>query len=179
MLILANYVCFTFGIGKRQHLLPEKKKGKHFNTPPDWLLLIHAGRDKLHKLITKHRKNKKNIPCYSTINIIYYIYWLIDWYVTLCSTPPFFPPTVVCHQGKMVDKGHYICDVFHSATNSWIRVNDNYVKMVPTEFVFNPSRAPNPHVPYLLFYRQSDTMVRRVWLDDHVFWVWFLFDRLY
>lgn len=63
---------------------------------------------------------------------------------------------VIYHQGKTVDKGHYICDVYHTNASSWIRINDNYVKAIPADFVFNPARAPNPHAPYLLFYKQFE-----------------------
>lgn len=61
---------------------------------------------------------------------------------------------VVYHDGKEASKGHYITDAFHVGYNSWLRYDDAQVKVVQEETVLKPTGS---RVPYLLFYRRSDT----------------------
>ncbi|XP_049819082.1 ubiquitin carboxyl-terminal hydrolase 10 isoform X2 [Aethina tumida] len=62
---------------------------------------------------------------------------------------------VVYHDGKEASKGHYITDAFHVGYNSWLRYDDASVKPVTEEQVLKPQGT---RVPYLLFYRRSDTI---------------------
>ncbi|XP_044314035.1 LOW QUALITY PROTEIN: mediator of RNA polymerase II transcription subunit 15a [Drosophila rhopaloa] len=62
---------------------------------------------------------------------------------------------VVYHDGKEASKGHYITDVFHTGYNSWLRYDDSSVKPVSEKHVLQPH---TPRVPYLLYYRRSDTL---------------------
>lgn len=62
---------------------------------------------------------------------------------------------VVYHDGKEATKGHYVTDAFHVGYSSWIRYDDASVKAVQEESVLKPSGT---RVPYLLFYRRSDTI---------------------
>lgn len=62
---------------------------------------------------------------------------------------------VVYHDGKEASKGHYITDVFHVGYSSWIRYDDSTVKAVPESNVLRPK---SPRVPYLLYYRRTDTI---------------------
>ncbi|KAH8326953.1 hypothetical protein KR074_009152, partial [Drosophila pseudoananassae] len=62
---------------------------------------------------------------------------------------------VVYHDGKEASKGHYITDVFHSGYSSWLRYDDSSVKPVSEKHVLQPH---TPRVPYLLYYRRSDTL---------------------
>ncbi|XP_014765047.2 ubiquitin carboxyl-terminal hydrolase 3 isoform X2 [Drosophila ananassae] len=62
---------------------------------------------------------------------------------------------VVYHDGKEASKGHYITDVFHSGYSSWLRYDDSSVKPVSEKNVLQPH---TPRVPYLLYYRRSDTL---------------------
>lgn len=62
---------------------------------------------------------------------------------------------VVYHDGKEATKGHYITDVFHTGYLNWIRYDDSTVKRVTEKNVLHPHA---PRVPYLLYYRRSDTL---------------------
>ncbi|EFA01234.1 ubiquitin-specific protease [Tribolium castaneum] len=62
---------------------------------------------------------------------------------------------VVYHDGKEATKGHYITDAFHVGYSSWIRYDDASVKSVQEDYVLKPQGT---RVPYLLFYRRSDTI---------------------
>ncbi|KAL3285107.1 hypothetical protein HHI36_019231 [Cryptolaemus montrouzieri] len=62
---------------------------------------------------------------------------------------------VVYHDGKEASKGHYLTDAFHVGYNSWLRYDDASVKAVSEEQVLSPQGC---RVPYLLFYRRSDTI---------------------
>ncbi|KAH8379762.1 hypothetical protein KR009_006995, partial [Drosophila setifemur] len=62
---------------------------------------------------------------------------------------------VVYHDGKEASKGHYITDVFHTGYSSWLRYDDSSVKPVSEKHVLQPH---TPRVPYLLYYRRSDTL---------------------
>ncbi|XP_020801462.1 ubiquitin carboxyl-terminal hydrolase 10 [Drosophila serrata] len=62
---------------------------------------------------------------------------------------------VVYHDGKEASKGHYITDVFHTGYSSWLRYDDNSVKPIGEKNVLQPH---TPRVPYLLYYRRSDTL---------------------
>lgn len=59
------------------------------------------------------------------------------------------------HDGKEASKGHYLTDAFHVGYGSWVRYDDSTVKYVNEANVLHPSAA---RVPYLLFYRRSDTI---------------------
>ncbi|KAK9882567.1 hypothetical protein WA026_022195 [Henosepilachna vigintioctopunctata] len=62
---------------------------------------------------------------------------------------------IVYHDGKEASKGHYLTDAFHVGYNSWLRYDDASVKTVSEELVLSPQGC---RVPYLLFYRRSDTI---------------------
>jgi ubiquitin carboxyl-terminal hydrolase 10 len=62
---------------------------------------------------------------------------------------------VVYHDGKEATKGHYITDAFHVGYSSWIRYDDASVRTVQEDYVLKPQGT---RVPYLLFYRRSDTI---------------------
>ncbi|KAL7635657.1 UNVERIFIED_CONTAM: hypothetical protein RMT77_013474 [Armadillidium vulgare] len=62
---------------------------------------------------------------------------------------------IVNHEGKEANKGHYVADVFHNGYNCWLRYDDSNVKSIPETTVL---RHDPPKVPYLLFYRRSDTL---------------------
>lgn len=62
---------------------------------------------------------------------------------------------VVYHDGKEASKGHYITDVYHTGYLNWIRYDDSTVKRVSEKSVLHPH---SPRVPYLLYYRRSDTL---------------------
>ncbi|XP_060519456.1 ubiquitin carboxyl-terminal hydrolase 10-A [Cylas formicarius] len=64
---------------------------------------------------------------------------------------------VVYHDGKEATKGHYVTDAFHVGYSSWLRYDDASVKQVQEEQVLKPQGT---RVPYLLFYRRSDTIRR-------------------
>ncbi|CAG9761546.1 unnamed protein product [Ceutorhynchus assimilis] len=65
---------------------------------------------------------------------------------------------IVYHEGKEATKGHYVTDAFHVGYSSWLRYDDASVKPVLEEDVLNPQGT---RVPYLLFYRRSDTIRSR------------------
>lgn len=62
---------------------------------------------------------------------------------------------VVCHDGKEISKGHYITDAYHVGYASWLRYDDASVKSISEEQVLKPQGT---RVPYLLFYRRSDSV---------------------
>ncbi|KAF5299706.1 hypothetical protein FQA39_LY11501 [Lamprigera yunnana] len=62
---------------------------------------------------------------------------------------------IVYHEGKEATKGHYITDAYHVGYASWLRYDDASVKAIPEEHVLNPLGT---RVPYLLFYRRSDSL---------------------
>ena len=61
---------------------------------------------------------------------------------------------VVYHDGKEASKGHYIIDAFHCGYSYWLRYDDSTVKPISEAKVLHPRV---PRVPYLLYYRRSDT----------------------
>lgn len=62
---------------------------------------------------------------------------------------------VVYHDGKEASKGHYITDAFHCGYLCWLRYDDSSVKVINEGSVLHPRV---PRVPYLLYYRRSDTI---------------------
>ncbi|KAB0792459.1 hypothetical protein PPYR_14418 [Photinus pyralis] len=62
---------------------------------------------------------------------------------------------IVYHEGKEATKGHYVTDAYHVGYASWLRYDDASVKAIPEEHVLNPLGT---RVPYLLFYRRSDSL---------------------
>lgn len=62
---------------------------------------------------------------------------------------------VVYHDGKEATKGHYVTDAYHVGYASWLRYDDASVKAVQEEHVLKPQGT---RVPYLLFYRRSDSI---------------------
>ncbi|XP_018331917.1 ubiquitin carboxyl-terminal hydrolase 10 [Agrilus planipennis] len=62
---------------------------------------------------------------------------------------------VVYHDGKEATKGHYITDSYHIGYASWLRYDDSSVKVVLEDQVLKPHGTK---VPYLLFYRRSDSV---------------------
>ncbi|KAJ6642063.1 Ubiquitin carboxyl-terminal hydrolase 10-A [Pseudolycoriella hygida] len=62
---------------------------------------------------------------------------------------------VVYHEGKEATKGHYITDAFHSGYSCWLRYDDSSVRVMNENNVLHPRV---PRVPYLLYYRRSDTI---------------------
>ncbi|KAF2363656.1 Peptidase C19 ubiquitin carboxyl-terminal hydrolase [Trinorchestia longiramus] len=62
--------------------------------------------------------------------------------------------SVIYHDGKDANKGHYVCNVYHPGYHCWLHYDDACVKpIVSTEL----QRCYAPRVPYLLFYRRADT----------------------
>jgi len=72
--------------------------------------------------------------------------------VALSPRPLFL--AVVNHHGARAIGGHYTTDVFHPGVNGWIRMDDSGVKHVSEK---NVLKQQAPTVPYLLYYRSSDT----------------------
>ncbi|XP_074027269.1 ubiquitin carboxyl-terminal hydrolase 10-like [Leptinotarsa decemlineata] len=66
--------------------------------------------------------------------------------------------TVVYHEGKNANIGHYMTDAFHVGYNCWIRYDDSSVKTVQKEDVSKPQGTRFPH---LLFYRKSDMILAK------------------
>lgn len=64
---------------------------------------------------------------------------------------------VVYHEGKEVNRGHYLTDVFHEGYRRWIRYNDSSVNVVSEEHVLS-SEVSSCRVPYLLFYRDVNVI---------------------
>lgn len=62
---------------------------------------------------------------------------------------------VVYHDGPKATKGHYLTDAYHVGYGSWLRYDDASVKAVQEELVLKPTGT---RVPYLLFYRRSDSI---------------------
>ncbi|XP_013781593.1 ubiquitin carboxyl-terminal hydrolase 10-like [Limulus polyphemus] len=62
---------------------------------------------------------------------------------------------VVCHEGKDLSKGHYITDVYHVGSGSWLRCDDSTITVITDTQLLSPSP---PRVPYMLFYRRLDTL---------------------
>ncbi|GJQ70892.1 hypothetical protein Trydic_g809 [Trypoxylus dichotomus] len=62
---------------------------------------------------------------------------------------------IVYHDGKEASKGHYLTDAYHVGYARWLRYDDASVKSVPEEQVLKPHGT---RVPYLLFYRRSDSI---------------------
>ncbi|KAJ8959011.1 hypothetical protein NQ314_006309 [Rhamnusium bicolor] len=65
---------------------------------------------------------------------------------------------VVYHDGREAGRGHYLTDAFHSTYGSWIRYDDASVRPVQQDDALKPQ---GDRVPYLLFYRHSDTVKRK------------------
>lgn len=65
---------------------------------------------------------------------------------------------IVYHEGKEATKGHYVTDAYHVGYASWVRYDDASVKAIPEEHVLNPLGT---RVPYLLFYRRSDSLNKK------------------
>ena len=63
--------------------------------------------------------------------------------------------SVVYHVGKEASYGHYRADTFHSGYNTWLRFDDSKINRVTEEDVL---KRQGDRVPYLLFYRRSDTV---------------------
>lgn len=57
--------------------------------------------------------------------------------------------SLVHHAGVSAQNGHYICDVWNLATNTWRCFNDSLVNEVDEKVVLGPNRRKNA---YLLFY---------------------------
>lgn len=90
------------------------------------------------------------------------IFFICVFFIELLSSKPNSPKerqyklfAVVYHDGKEATKGHYITDAFHVGYSSWIRYDDSSVKSVQEDYVLKPQGT---RVPYLLFYRRSDTI---------------------
>lgn len=64
---------------------------------------------------------------------------------------------VVYHSGEKTTGGHYHTDVYHTGERCWLRFDDDSVKKISIEKVFEPKQQC---VPYLLYYKRSDTMVQ-------------------
>lgn len=62
---------------------------------------------------------------------------------------------VVYHTGKEASGGHYISDYYHVGINSWIRADDDHIKVVKPIQVLNP---PTGFTPYLLVYRRREVV---------------------
>lgn len=62
---------------------------------------------------------------------------------------------VVYHCGNEAAKGHYVADVYHHGSNTWIRADDARITTLIEVKVLN---HPANMVPYLLFYRRLDTI---------------------
>lgn len=62
---------------------------------------------------------------------------------------------IVYHDGKEASKGHYLTDAYHVGYARWLRYDDAIVKAVAEEQVLKPHGT---RVPYLLFYRRSDSI---------------------
>lgn len=62
---------------------------------------------------------------------------------------------VVYHHGKSSVGGHYTCDIHHSGTGGWLRIDDSFIKPVTEDSVLRQSQGSNK-VAYLFFYRRSD-----------------------
>ncbi|XP_013788751.1 ubiquitin carboxyl-terminal hydrolase 10-A-like [Limulus polyphemus] len=62
---------------------------------------------------------------------------------------------VVCHEGKDLATGHYITDVYHVGSSSWLRCDDSTITVITESNLL--SHCPQ-RVPYLLFYRRLDTL---------------------
>ena len=58
---------------------------------------------------------------------------------------------VVYHDGKEATKGHYVTEVHHTGTGSWLRFDDSIVRVVDTAQLFKYSL---PRMPYLLLYKK-------------------------
>lgn len=65
---------------------------------------------------------------------------------------------VVYHHGKTVTGGHYTCDVFHTGSNGWVRIDDSLLRSIPEDFVRTPGGSMPNKTAYLLFYRRQDTI---------------------
>eukprot|EP00041_Stephanoeca_diplocostata_P033634 m.1116579 g.1116579 ORF g.1116579 m.1116579 type:complete len:669 (-) comp24377_c1_seq8:1894-3900(-) len=57
--------------------------------------------------------------------------------------------SLVHHSGVSAQSGHYVCDVWNSATDTWKCFNDSLVSIVDESAVLGPDRRKNA---YLLFY---------------------------
>lgn len=70
---------------------------------------------------------------------------------------------VVYHDGKEITKGHYLTDAYHVGYGGWVRYDDSSVKVVQEQQVLHPTAA---RVPYLLYYRRSDTIGNQILKKD-------------
>lgn len=69
-------------------------------------------------------------------------------------------PTVVYHHGQSAQGGHYTCDVYHSASSKWLRIDDSLITTVAEESVLRSGvQQGHNRVAYLLFYRRQDTIL--------------------
>lgn len=61
---------------------------------------------------------------------------------------------VMYHDGEEAIKGHYISDIYHHGSKSWIRCDDRSIATITEDQVlsYNP-----PRVPYLLFYQINNS----------------------
>ncbi|XP_067130896.1 ubiquitin carboxyl-terminal hydrolase 10 [Centruroides vittatus] len=62
---------------------------------------------------------------------------------------------VVYHDGEEAVKGHYIADVYHCNSDTWLRCDDRNISVISEAQVL---RHSPPRVPYLLFYRNVETI---------------------
>lgn len=61
---------------------------------------------------------------------------------------------VVYHDGEEAVKGHYVADVYHCSSDTWLRCDDRNISAISEAQVL---RHSPPRVPYLLFYRNVET----------------------
>lgn len=62
--------------------------------------------------------------------------------------------SVIYHDGKDANKGHYVCNAYHPGYHCWLHYDDACVKPIVSGEL---QRFSAPRVPYLLFYRRVDT----------------------
>ncbi|KAA0192977.1 hypothetical protein HAZT_HAZT002619 [Hyalella azteca] len=62
--------------------------------------------------------------------------------------------SVIYHDGKDANKGHYVCNVYHPGYHCWLHYDDSCVKPIVSAEL---QRFYAPRVPYILFYRRVDT----------------------
>lgn len=63
--------------------------------------------------------------------------------------------SVVHHDGRKTNNGHYVTDIYHIGTNLWLRCDDSKIESISVKELTHPH---NLKVPYLLFYRRCDTL---------------------
>lgn len=63
--------------------------------------------------------------------------------------------SVIYHEGREVGNGHYIADIYHIGTGSWVRFDDAHVRQISPKEMLSPNSLKTP---YILFYRHCDTL---------------------